>query len=589
MTVWIPTDDLEDGGEDGQYHTSFQFKVVSGADEICSLTLYRPTYTLSPDDADIAMLPPSATVGGLPSAVSFWDSKPMPRKAQNHRYWTLAFDQPEVVTNIMLDVDQHLEHYIICPGGRDANKQDISLIYSFDLAAEKWTATTFPELQQPMFNVDAKVVELPDKTHQLIVLSGQIAKGFCNIIQGYNFEKDYVQNVVDTGVGGLNFAGRPALIGDPMVRSGYNVKYPDGEWDFSRSLIVVGGSERSCYIRGSTSAIDSVLFSIQGTTLAIGMPYETQTLNLSLSNTDFTGLPFGAFDYKTYSSQAGAVGTKLQNMGTYTRHQNLPVRGILRRRPKGNTSSPSFSNPAADFLLVGGFNIVGREMYNNKVVSGIFNCPTPNTANSGQYSMLIDNAHFSANNMYSFLYYPDSPYVLGDCCAEYIAEQDEIICFGGRPNESDTAIAHENLAVLTFDQNTNAARWSNKYSPMPHPRWSAASVLIKGFVRTGETEPCDRIFIIGGRNQEGFVPEVDVFNLRYNEWEMDWKGLDQGELETIPASLGDGSGTMIIIQQVNGGGGNSNNGVQSVKAGQGILVSGDQRNPVVAATGFIWG
>ena len=97
----------------------------------------------------------------------------------------------------------------------------------------------------------------------------------------------------------------------------------------------------------------------------------------------------------------------------------------------------------------------------------------------------------------------------------------------------------------------------------------------------GETEPCTRIFIIGGRNKDGFVAEVDVFNLKTNEWETDWKGLDQGELEDIPASLGESGATIVI-----GGGGD---GVQSVKAGEGINVSGDRKNPVVAATGFIWG
>ena len=136
-----------------------------------------------------------------------------------------------------------------------------------------------------MYNMDAKVVELSDKTHQLVVLSGLISSGFSNIIQGYNFERDYVQNVVDIGDGGLNFAGRPALVGDPMIRNGFVLNRPSGESDFSRSLIVVGGSERSCFIRGTTSAIDSVLFSVQGSTLTIGMPYETQTLNINLSNT----------------------------------------------------------------------------------------------------------------------------------------------------------------------------------------------------------------------------------------------------------------------------------------------------------------
>ena len=348
--------------------------------------------------------------------------------------------------------------------------------------------------------------------------------------------------------------------------------------------MVVGGSERSCFIRGSTSAIDSVLFSIQGSTLAIGMPYETQTLNISLSNTGHTGLPFGFFDYRTYASQAGAVGNRLQNMGTYTRHQNLPVRGILRRRPLGNTSQPSSSNPVIDFLLIGGFNQVGREAYNNKIVSGIFNSPTANAANSGQYSMLIQNPHFSANNAYNLLYYPDCEKVLGDCCAEYVNsnDRDEIICIGGRTNENDTALAHDTPAVLVFDPTSNAATWDyEKYPRMPHPRWSAASVLIKDLVRNGETEPCDRIFIIGGRNREGFVAEVDVFNLKHNEWETEengyksWKGLDQGELENYTPS--GGGGTTIIIQ---GGGGD---GIQSVKAGEGISVSGDRRNPTLSA------
>ena len=582
--VTIPADDLQDEG-----NTYFDFVIQKNNTDVIGVRVPRPVYPIDTDAAEVAMPPPrpDANTGHL-----FFDSKPISRSTQNHRYWMLTFDEPETVTQVRLDAECHNEHYIICPGGRTASKQDISFIYSFDLTSEKWTAATFPELQQPMFNMDAKVVELADGTHQLVILSGQIAKGFSNIIQGYNFEKNYIQNAVDTGNGGLNFAGRPALTGDPMVRYGFAVKYPEGENDFSRSLIIAGGSEKSCYIRGTTSAIDSVLFFIKGSTLDIGMPYETQTLNNTLSNVGNTGLPYGAFDYTTQSSNAGAVGTRLKNMAAYTRHQNLPVRGLLRRRPKGSTSSSSSSTPVVDFILIGGFNQVGREEYNKRVVSGIFNSPTASAANSGNYSMLAANVHFSANNANHFLLYPDCDVVLGDCCAEYIYEQngfgivtrDEVICFGGRANESDIAFAHKNPAVLEFDFQTNAALWKyQKYPPMPHPRWSAASVVIRDLVRKGEREACHRIFIIGGRNKDGFVPEIDVFNLRYNQWETDWKGLDQGELENIPPSLG-GNGATIII---NSGGGSS--GVQSVKAGQGIVVTGDSKNPVIASTGFIWG
>ena len=584
-TASIPDDDLKN-----PQNTFFEFAVSQYGLDVVGVRIPRPTYPISPDSAEIAMPPPREDIE---VAHLFFDSKPTPRKAQNHRMWMLTFDQPETVTQVMLDVDRHYEHYVVCPGGRDALKQDISFVYSFDLTSERWTATTFPEMQKPMFNMDAKVVELADQTHQLVVLSGQVANGYSNIIQGYNFEKDYIQNVVDLGAGSLNFAGRPALMGDPMYRYGYLVNTPDGEWDFAKSLIVVGGSERSCYIRGTMSAIDSVLFSIQGSTLTIGCPYETSTLNITLSNVGNTGLPFGFFDYKTtINTSAGAVGTRFQNMGTYTRHQNLPVRGILRRRPVGNSMQPSNSNPVVDFLLIGGFNPVGREEYNTRVVSGIFHSPTPSAANGAQYSLLIQNPHFyNVNNENSLLYYPDSAFALGDCCAEYVEERDEVICFGGRANETDTAVAHEMPVVLDFKQTTPGiigyqeqqlgGKWVyQKYPPMPHPRWSAASVLVKGLVRQGETIPCDRIFIIGGRNREGFVPEVDVFNLRYDDWETDWKGLDQGELEDFTPSGGSG-GTTIIMQ----GGGDS---VQSVKAGDNVKITGSSKNPVINAY-LTWG
>jgi len=314
---------------------------------------------------------------------------------------------------------------------------------------------------------------------------------------------------------------------------------------------------------------------------------------MAISNIGHTGLPFGRFEYKSYVGSTNDVITRLQRMGTYARHQNLPVRGILRRRPllsNGNvdTLAPSSSKPVVDFLLIGGFNEgVNREEYSKSVVSGIFNAMTW-SASGGRtqtfYSMAIAGVTEGWDSFADrFLYYPPCKHVLGDCCAEYVYEtdeqgnviRDEVICFGGRSHENDTALAHDELAVLDFMQTTPTVgnkelegKWlydedEHEYPPMPHPRWSAASVLIKDLVRTGETEPCTRIFIIGGRNKDGFVAEVDVFNLRYNIWETDWKGLDQGELEDIPASLG-GSGATIVI----GGGGNDCKAISNARIDQ---------------------
>ena len=456
------------------------------------------------------------------------------------------------------------KHYIVCPGGRDAAGQARSYIDVLDLETEQWTATTLPEMRHPMYNMDAKVVELKDETHQLVILSGQTEKGFSSIIQGYNFELNQIREVVDMGTGAINFAGRPALVGDPMRRdAGFSFQRPQGEDDFSRSLIVVGGSERSSFLRANnTNVMGSMLFSVQGSTLAVGTPYPIQLQNSAMPNVGHTGLPFGFFNWNSYQSEGGQFGNIFANTGKISRHQHLPVRGILRRRPVGNTSAPSSAVKVVDFLLVGGFNTriepdddKHRE-HNECVVSGVFLSHTFSLTGGrshSMYQMIAPHATFNETLAEDrFLTFPPAPRVLGDCCAEYVEERDEVICFGGRAVESETATAHANLAVLEFTDNNTATWVVEKYPPMPNPRWSAASVLIRGLVRAGETPalPADRIFIIGGRNRDGFVAAVDVFNLRTNTWETDWKGLDEGELENVPPSIG--GGNTIIIQ---GGGG----------------------------------
>jgi hypothetical protein len=70
--------------------------------------------------------------------------------------------------------------------------------------------------------------------------------------------------------------------------------------------------------------------------------------------------------------------------------------------------------------------------------------------------------------------------------------------------------------------------------------------------------------MIGGRNKDGFVAEVDVFNLRYNIWETDWKGLDQGEFETADGRQQTAGGMAIIVQ----GGGNDCKAISNARIDQ---------------------
>jgi hypothetical protein len=348
-------------------------------------------------------------------------------------------------------------------------------------------------------------------------------------------------------------------------------------------IVAVGGTARSTSVMSGSATVISwgMFFRLHCPDLSIDRFAALSASGTGISLSGNTGLPFGNYDYRVQTPPV--IGNWLRDQGNFIRHHNLPVRAVFRQRPATVAGS---STPQVDILLFGGFNVTGHSQYDRTVVSGRFN---PVSGSASAHSSIAANPYFmipqqpftnSPNKAGAHLLYPESPHVLGDCCAEYVAERDEVICFGGRRIESDNASVNDELSVLVFSQTDNSAAWNtNKYPKQPNPRWSAASVLIRGLVRTGETEPCDRIFIIGGRNRDGFVPEVDVFNLRYNDWETDWKGLDEGELENIPPSLGGGGVTINIT----GGG-----GLQSVRAGDNVEITGNSRHPLINAY-LTWG
>jgi len=416
--------------------------------------------SLPPTGGAAATLLPSA-VCRLPSAIA-WDSKPTPRKSQNHRIWKLTFDQPELVTSVTLDVDRHVEHYIVCPGGRDASGNVISFIYAFDLATEQWTATTFPEMREPMFNMDAKVTRLTDNTYNLVVLSGQTKNNhFSGTIQGYNFEKNQVQ---EGGGAGLSFAGRPALWdeNDDYFRSNASLvsRYP-------RRLIVLGGGNRSVDVwTNGTTAHYSSIFALNPADFILGQVHNSVATGATTTITSGVGGLFNPLWTVTFvTSGAGTVGRIVEEQLLYSRHQNLPVRGFRRQRPIDVTTFPRAAGETSvvDFILIGGFNTVNSAQFNRTVVSGMLGSPmsgTKTTWSATDYR--TETFTVNANNTYNnFIRYPASQYVLGDCCAEYIEERDEIICFGGRATETDTAVAHAIPATLVFNAaNEPASVWN---------------------------------------------------------------------------------------------------------------------------------
>ena len=546
----------------------------------------EPKYTLSEDE----------TVESLP-----FDSRPAKRGAIEPRYWTLAFDQPETVTAITLTVDQQNEHYIICPGGRNENGDALSRIDTFDLASEKWTGATLPEMRVPMFNMDAAVMKLklpprgyeqPPVTqeeqdaqpHNLVILSGQTTNNaYSNVLQGYKLE---LNEVMDTGEpeggGGFSFAGRPILknlqnIRDASYWGNTETEWADGGYRPFNSVLIAGGGRRStCFYAYNTTTVSAsnttavyTMFAGINSQLRLSSPYEVRRQDNGYSQTFPQWGP--TISVSLPSGVAASTWSLVEKQIRFARDQAYPVRAIVRRRPdniKNERVSASSFGPGADIILLGGFCEQYYDGFDRSVVTGLFASPTLSSSGGGGFQATQLFADRTGLDIPSdtdpstgkgiFLTYPRSSHVLGDCCAEHVyysgkpgyQNRDEVICFGGRASKSVTANAHANLAVLEFlgDSDQNSVWNYSKYPDMPHPRWGAASVLIKDLLRQGETVPCDRIFIIGGRNRDGFVAEVDVFNLRTNSWETDWKGLDQGELETYTPSGTGGGGTTIVIQ-----------------------------------------
>ncbi|MDR0327921.1 MAG: hypothetical protein LBI05_06460 [Planctomycetaceae bacterium] len=586
--VSIPEEDLQN-----PYNTGFWFAAASDVGQIM-VFVPKPSYPISSEFAEVALPPPRADLS-IPDKMYF-SGMPVHRNTKAKRYWMLEFDDPEVVTYIGLNVARHYEHYIVCPGGREEReglKTARAFIDTFDLVSEQWTATTFPAMRTPMFNMDAKICEIGSPSegetpfHNLLIMSGQTGDdgAYSGILQGFTLETG---NILDTGSSPLSFAGRPVLWGgwdkqSPDYDNWYRDLGSSGNQDFSRHLMVLGGAERSTPITTSVSGQSNGIrytsfLAIEPTSCEIKIVHETGNSGTGVTQiTGYAGFGAGQWSVSLTMDIAGTVGTEIKKALTFARTQNFPVRGFRRKRPEGYNGYPrgnadGTKKSCVDFILIGGFNAYVDRNNNTSVVSAMLG----RTYASGNATLVTNlKANFLTQNQTPtssaqvdngnwFFTYPDSPVVLGDCCAEHYVDEDrdEIITFGGRL-DFNTAIPHSKLYVLDFTQTTNRrtpgqsqsldleGAWvENKYPPMPHPRYAAASVLIHDLDRNDGFGACDRIFVIGGRDAQGLVPETDVFNLRYNEWETDWRGLDEGELETYTPPGGVGGGTTIVI---NGG------------------------------------
>ena len=481
------------------------------------------------------------------------------------------------------------EHYIICPGGRTAEGSS-PYIFSFDLLTENWQATAFPTLQKAVYCADNVVtevtfpatVEVPNPTPMkwMVISSGLDDEQEYNKLQIINLTSKERLDAFSTKIGSLldtaNFAGRP-LIKLRDANTGIIIE---------NAVHLIGGSASSLGTQDGRPGNYG-----QG----IGGGYGSQTAAARLEFNLFLNLAqmvASVPNQMTVIQNSGSTPSwgfsKIVNMVDTL---NTMARGFYRRY--------EINGKRVDYIQIGGRT---RSTNSQPIVS--FRLVPAGTSNN-EYPI----ADSSNTNDFVHTYTPIS-IPLNECCVEHYIPNDTAIIVGGRTNNSGNAtLPHYFGHVWNPSGNNNAGEFTENSIPrMPHPRWNAASVIIYNLtpltpkrVYKDEYEfisidgggikrspiiddtiqpdgnAADRMFIIGGRDENGLVPEVDVFNLQTFKWETDWKGLDEGELENIPPSISGGGGVTINIT---GG-----DGIQSVKAGNGIVITGTSKNPIVSMIG----
>ncbi len=113
---------------------------------------------------------------------------------------------------------------------------------------------------------------------------------------------------------------------------------------------------------------------------------------------------------------------------------------------------------------------------------------------------------------------------------------DWLVAIGVRyRNEDGQFIMHDKPWTLDLDNKDEG--WRNDLlPPLKTPRYNAALSEVvttddpildeETGEPTGETEEIERVFLIGGRNENGLLASVEALNLTKGVWETDWPGLD---------------------------------------------------------------
>lgn len=408
----------------------------------------------------------------------------------------------------ILDENEEVKktRYILCPGG-NTEHGPTRKIYALNLETKKWDSAKFPNIPIAVFNMGGTIVETEVEyentegeietavEHEMVLGSGQTEQVNNNTFYFYNFEQNQWREAVHV----QNFAGCPII------------------WTGEKN----DGNEVAYLLAGQGS-----VYLVQNTTT--GWWFYSTIWEINIPDGTVTDkLPRRASAYMNISAIKEQVFLKSNFKGFAYR--------------KAETDQVSGDTKTVDFLAFGG------TASGNNFEKSVTSYTNDNLVNTAQYDDSI--AHDKVITM------PDAPVLLGECCAEHVTRRtnfgggmqavDAVLCLGGRvfgvyeveleddegnpyTEEREGYIPHAKVYYLNIPTKT----WFDDVFPeVPIPRWNAGSIVLKDHQRTivvdeesGETETVfhDLLLLLGGRNRDGLLADVDVLNLSTGEWELDW-------------------------------------------------------------------
>jgi hypothetical protein len=358
--------------------------------------------------------------------------------------------------------------YLICPGGY--NERSYQTVHSFCIEKNQSSNAMFGKLPKAMSNFSASIVD-----NLLICVAGDIDDGIKYPSQIY----DLKNNTWSKTDGNTSLAGCPLYIdeyGQIVVAGGSTAYYISSPHQvFSTGIQFYGHSiTYKWYVDGKTGTI-SKHSPLRQVDRQLSPDEESPTLNREkiILKQNFSGIPY----------KSNLFGKKV------------------------------------DFIAVGGNQNFAN--YPTAVVSYYSDEDTGTFIASE--SRPDDQGYVQT--------FADSPVPLGECGAVHVTKYKNetvnwLVAIGGRMLVADGYILHNTPYVLDLDQNM----WRNDIFPaMPTPRYNAG---VSPVVTTTEpnveslgTDKHDRIFVIGGRTQEGLTSKIESLNLTTGTWETHWAKL----------------------------------------------------------------